>query len=384
MKAEKTGLLVLTIFLFILKAAAQDVFTITKTISRSYNGSIGQKHIRMNLSLTGEKINGAYIYEGTSTPMEMTGSLDHNGIHISVIPNTIVGNDNDNADGYIDKGTISGTLDNNGSISGTLHLNSGNYNLNLNKLSDVSYVDTLLNAAFINHNPEYKIDTVYTLSFKEVQFQNLPYRKKMKYINYWYSYPFISVMNKNNYKDLNSVGGVKLEEMGLYDGDYLIQQKKTYKHPQFPYHYHNGYSVAYIDPHLLSMESDIYVYDGAPHAFTDLKYKNYDLVTGDSLKLDSIFLRGGKYFLDSVGEKCFKKQNGLSADADLYTAGYYWNDSNFHVSNNFYFTVSGICFVYNRFEIASYNTGIIKFIIPYEMLKPIIWKAGPLGWVFKE
>src|SRR6185437_10089101 len=191
-------------------------------------------------------------------------------------------------------------------------------------------------------------------------------------------------MAKNNYQDLNSVGNVKLEEMGFKDGEYLLQQNKMFRHASFPYRYRNGYAVAYTDQHFLSIGSDISVYDGASHPFTNISYKNYDLLTGDSLKLDSLFLRGGKYYLDSVGEICFRKQNGLSPNTDLATAGYFWNDSMFHVSSNFYFTISGICFVYNPYEIASYNMGVIKFIIPYDMLKPIIWSGGPLGWVRNE
>ncbi len=386
MKTLRIRYIVLISLLIGSQAKAQEIFTITKTSACSYTGTIGQKKIRMNLSFADGIVTGNYIYSGTSIPMQMSGRMEDNMLNISVKPDINAEVDDNNADGYISKGNISANLDNNKNINGSIQLdgNSNKLDVNLKKIFEVTYVDTVLNASFINHNPEIKIDTIYSLSLEEVQFLNLPYRKKLKYINFWYSYPFISLMDKNNYKDLNSVGGIKLEEMGFQDGDYLVQQKKTYKHPGFPYHYRNGYSVAYIDNHLLSMKSDIDVYDGAPHAFTDIRYKNYDLETGDSLKLDSLFLRGGKYILDSIGEICFKRQNGLSPDADLYTAGYYWNDSMFHVSNNFYFTAGGICFVYNRFEIASYNTGIIKFIIPYEMLKPIIWKDGPLSWVFKE
>ena len=191
-------------------------------------------------------------------------------------------------------------------------------------------------------------------------------------------------MNKNNYQDLNGIGAIKLDESGFPDGNELVAQKKMIRHPQFPYHYRNGYSVAYIDPHFLSMKSDISVYDGAPHPFTNETYKNYDLVTGDSLKLDSLFFRGGKYYLDSVGEICFRRQIGLGQDANLGLAGYYWNDSLFHVNSNVYFGIDGIWFVYNAYEIAGYSMGITRFYIPYEMLKPIIRRRGPLGWVLKE
>ncbi len=379
----KIGSILLMYFLFCFQAQAQDVITVTKTISRSYSGTIGQKSAYLNLAVANTRVSGEYICQGVSAPMDLSGTLQENKLDIVATPiSNYPGPENANTA----KGTISGTLTEDGEITGSLHVegNSNSLDIHLNKVFEVSYIDTALNAAFINHNPDFKTDTVYTLSLEDLQFLNLPYRSKLRSLKNWYSYPFISIMAHNNYKELNEAGGVKLEEMGFQDGDYLLQQKKAIRHPQFPYHYNNKYSVAYVDQRFLSVKTDIYVYDGASHPFKNQTYKSYDLITGDSLKLDSLFLRGGKYFLDSVGEICFRKQTGIGPTADLATAGYFWNDSMFHVNNNFYFTISGICFVYNTYEIASYNVGVTKFIIPYEMLKPIIRRRGPLGWVRNE
>ena len=380
----KTGSILLVFFLIWFHSFAQDVITITKTISRSYTGTVGQKTVHLNLAVAGNKAKGEYVFQGTSTPVELIGTLEDGKLSMSAIPDPNAGNDAGNNDGYIAKGQLAGSIDESGHISGSLQLPEATYNLNLNKIFEVSYVDTSLNAAYINHNTDFKTDTVYTVSLDELHFLNLPFKTKLRSLKYWYSIPLISLMAQNNYKELNSLGGVKLEEMGYIDGNYLLQQKKALRHPQFPYRYQKSYSVAYADQRLLSVESDLKVYDGAPHAYSNKTYKNFDLNTGDSLKLDSLFLRGGKYFLDSVGEICFRTQTGIGPNADLATLGYFWNDSFFHVNSNFFFTISGICFVYNTNEIASYNIGVTKFTIPYEMLKPIIRRRGPLGWVRNE
>jgi len=382
----KIGSILLLSFLFCFHAIGQDVISVTKTTSRSYSGTIGQRAASMNLSIANNKVKGEFVYQGVSAPIELEGTADGSNLTLTATPAPNYPGSENKADGNVGNGSITCVMDGSGNITGSFHPegNQNSLDIHLDKIFEVSYVDTTLNAAFINHNPVFKTDTVYTLSLEELRFLNLPYRNKLRNLKYWYSYPFISIMADNNYKELNSVGGVKLEEMGFQDGDYLLQQKKAVRHPQFPYHYRNGYSVAYVDQRFLCVKSDIYVYDGAPHPFTNLTYKNYDLITGDSLKLDSLFLRGGKYFLDSVGEICFRKQTGLGPTTDLATAGYFWNDSMFHVNSNFFFTISGICFVYNTYEIASYNMGVTKFIIPYEMLKPIIRRRGPLGWVRNE
>ena len=381
----KTGAILLLSFLFCFHAKAQDVITVTKTTARTYTGTIGQKKVRLNLSIANKAVRGEFVYQGIETPMELKGMVEENRLSLTANPAPNYTGD-DIKDTYFSKGAFSATLDGNDNLTGSFHPegNSNSYEVHLNKIFELSYIDSSLRTAYINHNPDYKLDTVYTLSLDEISFIDLSYRTKLRNIKYWYSYPMVSIMARNNYQDLNSVGNVKLEEMGFQDGDYLLKQNKGFRHASFPYRYRNGYSVAYADQHFLSMCSDVYIYNGASHPFTDISYKSYDLLTGDSLKLDSLFLRGGKYYLDSVGEICFRKQNGLGPSADLATAGYYWNDSMFHVSSNFYFTISGICFVYNTYEIASYNMGVIKFIIPYDMLKPIIRRRGSLGWVRNE
>ena len=368
------------------QATAQDVITIKKTISRSYAGDIGQKPARMNLSISNNKVSGELTYKGVITPIELNGTIESTRLSLSAIPAANYPGADNQPDPYTSKSTFSGDLADNGNITGSFRpeTNQNSLDVHMDKIFEVTYIDTTLKAAYINHNTDFKIDTVYSLSLSELHFLNLPYRNKLRSIKYWYSFPLVSIMAQKNYNELNSLGGTRLEELGYIDGDYLLQKKKAEKHPQFPYHFKKSYSVAYVDQRLLSVESDLSVYDGSPHVYTNRTYKNYELNTGDSLKLDSLFLRGGKYYLDSVGEICFRKQTGLGPEADLATAGYFWNDSMFHVNSNFYFTISGICFVYNTYEIASYNVGITKFIIPYEMLKPIIRRRGPLGWVRNE
>jgi len=382
----KIGSILLLSILLCLQAIAQDVITVKKTTSRSYSGTIGQKPARMNLSIYDNKVNGELTYQGVITPVELNGTIESTRLTLSAIPSANYPGADNQSDAYTSKSSFTGDLADNGNITGSLHpeANQNSLDVHMDKIFEVTYIDTTLKAAYLNHNTDFKIDTVYTLSLSELHFSNLPYRSKLRSIKYWYSFPIVSIMAQNSYNELNSLGGTRLEELGYIDGDYLLQQKKNVQHQQFPYRFKKSYSVAYVDQRLLSVESDLNVYDGSPHIYSNRTYKNYDLNTGDSLKLDSLFLRGGKYFLDSVGEICFRKQTGLGPEADLITAGYFWNDSMFHVNSNFYFTISGICFVYNTYEIASYNVGITKFIIPYEMLKPIIRRRGPLGWVRNE
>jgi hypothetical protein len=70
----------------------------------------------------------------------------------------------------------------------------------------------------------------------------------------------------------------------------------------------------------------------------------------------------------------------LGPYADLKTSGYIWPDNQFHANTTFYFSQAGLYFVYNQYEINSYSEGIVKVLIPYKMLKPIIRADGPLAW----
>jgi hypothetical protein len=73
----------------------------------------------------------------------------------------------------------------------------------------------------------------------------------------------------------------------------------------------------------------------------------------------------------------------IKAGQSYEDAGYMFENEKFRLNGNYYFSVSGINFVYNPYEIASYAQGQIEFYIPYKALKPIIDPDGPLGWILK-
>jgi hypothetical protein len=189
--------LVVIVFLCSLNPVAKEVISVAKTCEQTYTGMIGQKIILMNLSIIDNGVTGVYHYDGFSTLMDLYGSIDNGLLNINVNPMFILQDEINKSEGLISVGHITVSSDQNGNLSGTVRFSSNApYHIMLKKVFEVNYVDTSLNATFKNQDPSVKEDTVYTLSLSEPQFLDLPYRKKLKYINFWYSYRLISLMNK--------------------------------------------------------------------------------------------------------------------------------------------------------------------------------------------
>ena len=66
-----------------------------------------------------------------------------------------------------------------------------------------------------------------------------------------------------------------------------------------------------------TIENAIIEENGGPHEFSQIGYGNYNMATGAIFSLDDIFIKGGKYILDSMGDICFRKQYNLGPDADF-------------------------------------------------------------------
>jgi hypothetical protein len=119
-------------------------------------------------------------------------------------------------------------------------------------------------------------------------------------------------------------------------------------------------------------------YTGGAHPNSSLEYVNFDISTGDTLTLGDIFISGYESDLNKITEKEFLKVKNLSPEEDLEKAGYWFENNQFKVNDNFAITDQGLRFYFNSYEIAPYSMGPTRLDIPYEALHRIIDDNGPL------
>jgi len=115
-----------------------------------------------------------------------------------------------------------------------------------------------------------------------------------------------------------------------------------------------------------------YSYTGGAHANSMVEFKNYNLSNGDEITLDEIIRPDKQTDLKKIGEAEFRKVRELSAEADLGQAGFWFEDNEFYLNDNFLITDSSLVFYYNDYEITAYAYGPTELIIPLFKIKSLV------------
>ena len=159
---------------------------------------------------------------------------------------------------------------------------------------------------------------------------------------------------------------------------YYEDRTDTTKHAWYEYHYvittetqrgHSGISV-YI--------ATLDYFEGGAHGINQRLVMNFDDKTGKIVTLADVFVPGYqnklcKELLSALKEKTDSKNLG-----ELHDKGYLYSMDIF-APENYILGDDTITFIYNPYEIASYDKGAIELIIPYSDLLEIMnkeWTAS--------
>lgn len=134
-----------------------------------------------------------------------------------------------------------------------------------------------------------------------------------------------------------------------------------------------SYEPKRIDAGILSLLGAQVSYYGTRHPETVYSAVNYDLITGETLKLNDILAPDV-----SVNTLLQSTLDALAArEQELYLYGDYEDTvrqlfSGSSVQSSWYFSNTGLCFYFAPTEIAPYTSGVIAAEIPYDQLAGII------------
>lgn len=121
---------------------------------------------------------------------------------------------------------------------------------------------------------------------------------------------------------------------------------------------------------LLTVQINSYSYRGGAHGTEYIKYVNYSLHDGSKINIDSAF-NISKDFI-KLCENSFRKKFNLDPNSSLYESGFYFGSDNFYIPDNYYIKGEVLHLIYNTYEIAPYNEGIIDLEIPIASILPYI------------
>jgi hypothetical protein len=123
---------------------------------------------------------------------------------------------------------------------------------------------------------------------------------------------------------------------------------------------------------IFSIDFMEYSYTGGAHANTVVVFKNYNLSDGEEITLDEIIWPDKQAELTKVGETEFRELKELTAEADLGQAGFWFENNEFFLNDNFLITDSSLVFYYNNYEITAFAFGPTELIIPFSKIKSLV------------
>lgn len=106
-------------------------------------------------------------------------------------------------------------------------------------------------------------------------------------------------------------------------------------------------------------------YLGGAHSAAFTQLNSFDISNGNMI---DVVDRYGKGKLSKIAEGYFREMNKLTSDEDLNDAGFMFENGKFVLPENMGLTADGILMVYNTYEVASYDQGETRFVIPYSEL----------------
>lgn len=136
------------------------------------------------------------------------------------------------------------------------------------------------------------------------------------------------------------------------------------------WYYDRQFDVFYNTYWLFTIRHHEKSYAGGAHSNSFTNYYNFNPVTGRRLYVRNIFKAGYSSKLTKIAEKKLRNSLGISPTASLEDEGFY--SSEFVLNENFYLDNDGVHFVYNTYEVAPADKGVIIIHIKYSEVQGML------------
>ncbi|MDR2121353.1 MAG: DUF3298 and DUF4163 domain-containing protein [Tannerella sp.] len=165
--------------------------------------------------------------------------------------------------------------------------------------------------------------------------------------------------------------------------EYQAEVENLGVHPDevwFTYELIKSNEVVYNQDGLLSFVVQTSSYTGGAHGAHSVENYVLDVKTGQYISENEIFVDKYKEELSHLLVDEIVRMNEVKDARDLETIGFF--DVNEIVpNNNFYADETGITYTFNEYEIAAYVVGAVSVHLPYDKIRHILRREGPLAHV---
>lgn len=202
------------------------------------------------------------------------------------------------------------------------------------------------------------------------------FKDELKYngdiiLKYTIKYPQI-INNKcitmaENFNNYNYTKALELKEFS--EGKLFNDAKETYKYnkengyPIMVYEVNSIYEITYNSDNILSLYIDDYIFSGGAHGMTNRTSQNWDIRTGEQIKLCSFFPNNPNYVANILTNINEYIEEDIKNGNNIYFENYCCLTAQAFNVNNYYLKDGNIVIYFQQYDIAPYSSGILTFNI---------------------
>jgi hypothetical protein len=126
-------------------------------------------------------------------------------------------------------------------------------------------------------------------------------------------------------------------------------------------------NVEFQSDQILNLKIDHYTFTGGAHGYQGYRSLLFNRTTGKTIFNKQLF-KNEKEF-KAFAEKAFRAKYKIPETANINATGLMFENDNFQLPQNIFYTSQGLLLYYNSYEAASYADGPKELIFPYEEVK---------------
>lgn len=130
--------------------------------------------------------------------------------------------------------------------------------------------------------------------------------------------------------------------------------------------------VHYNKNGLLGLTFSEYSYAGGAHGLYVFHFRLVDLPGGKVLSYEDLMVPDYMDNFRYTAEMAFRRQREIPDSASLNAHGYWFENDQFKLTDNFRLDPEGIVFFWNPYDIAPYSEGNEELLLPWETLQPFL------------
>ena len=141
--------------------------------------------------------------------------------------------------------------------------------------------------------------------------------------------------------------------------------------------------ILYQDSLFISVATSIYSYTGGAHPNSVQVYRSYDLRTGEPITLEQLLVPGYERELNQSAEIEFRMSKEIPPNISLKEKGYWFEEGQFSLNQNFAIINKSLVFYFNPYEIAPYSMGPTELELKLTDYAQLI-KEGSVIYAYKN